>query len=145
MNNKIIHKRILVFGALLLFMFSCDKEIQSTGEDHYDEMIIRIAELTIEPDYLQAYLDILKEESEASVRLEPGVLCIYPMYVKENPTRIRLLEIYKNQQAYEDHLNSPHFKKYKSSTSHMVESLKLIDMEAIDPESMPLVFAKISN
>ena len=145
MKNKSIHKRILVFSTLLLILFSCDKEIQSSREAHYDEMIIRIAELTIEPDYLQAYLDVLKEESEASIRLEPGVLCIYPMYEKKSPTKIRLLEIYANQQAYEDHLQSPHFKKYKSSTAHMVESLELIDMEAIDPESMPWIFSKISN
>ena len=145
MKNKSIRKRILVFSTLLLILFSCDREIQSTGKAQYEERIIRIAELTIDPDYLEEYLDILKEESEASVRLEPGVLCIYPMYEKKSPTKIRLLEIYANQQAYEDHLQSPHFKKYKSSTAHMVESLELIDMEAIDPESMPWIFSKITN
>lgn len=108
------------------------------------KMMVRIAELEIGTDYLDEYLEILKEESEASLRLEPGVICIYPMFQKENPTQIRLLEIYANKEAYESHLKTPHFQKYKTTTSEMVKDLKLIDMEAIDPESMSMVFDKIN-
>ena len=108
------------------------------------KMMVRIAELEIETDYLDEYLEILKEESEASLRLEPGVICIYPMFQKENPTQIRLLEIYANKEAYESHLQTPHFQKYKTTTAEMVKDLKLIDMKAIDPESMSMVFDKIN-
>ena len=108
------------------------------------KMMVRIAELEIGTDYLDEYLEILKEESEASLRLEPGVICIYPMFQKENPTQIRLLEIYANKEAYESHLKTPHFQKYKTTTAEMVKDLKLIDMEAIDPESMSMVFDKIN-
>jgi len=108
------------------------------------KMMVRIAELEIETDYLDEYLEILKEESEASLRLEPGVICIYPMFQKENPAQIRLLEIYANKEAYESHLKTPHFQKYKTTTAEMVKDLKLIDMEAIDPESMSMVFDKIN-
>jgi quinol monooxygenase YgiN len=52
------------------------------------------------------------------------------------------LEIYANKEAYESHLKTPHFQKYKTTTAEMVKDLKLIDMEAIDPESMSLVFKK---
>ncbi|TFG72995.1 MAG: antibiotic biosynthesis monooxygenase [Flavobacteriales bacterium] len=106
-------------------------------------MVIRIAEIEIAPKFIDDYLAILKEESEASVRLEPGVICIYPMYQKENKSQIRLLEIYATKEAYESHLQTPHFKKYKTSTLEMVKSLKLIDMEAIDPETMSEIFVKL--
>ena len=112
------------------------------ADTYQGKMMVRIAELEIETDYLDEYLEILKEESEASLRLEPGVICIYPMFQKENPTQIRLLEIYANQEAYESHLKTPHFQKYKTTTAEMVKDLKLIDMEAIDPESMSMVFKK---
>ncbi len=46
------------------------------------EMMVRIAELEIDPITIDEYINILKEEAEASVRLEPGVICIYPMYPK---------------------------------------------------------------
>jgi quinol monooxygenase YgiN len=110
-----------------------------------DEMMIRISEIGIDSVYLNEYIRILKEESEASVRLEPGVISIYPMFQKENPTEIRILEIYANKKAYESHLQTPHFKTYKTSTLKMVKSLRLIDMEPIDKNSMPNIFKKLDQ
>ncbi|NND51374.1 MAG: antibiotic biosynthesis monooxygenase [Flavobacteriaceae bacterium] len=108
-------------------------------------MMIRISEIEIESEYLDEYISILKEESKASVELEPGVISIYPMFQKGNPTQIRILEIYADREAYEAHLKTPHFQQYKTSTLNMVKSLKLIDMTAIDGESMPMLFKKIQN
>ena len=108
-------------------------------------MLVRIAEIEIDSNYVKEYLIILKEEAEASVRLEPGVICIYPMFVKENPTSIRLLEIYASKEAYESHLQTPHFKHYKEATLKMVKDLKLIDMEAINTEAMPMIFRKLNK
>ena len=108
-------------------------------------MMIRMAEIEIDSAYFDEYIAILKEESAASVRLEPGVICIYPMYQKENPTEIRLLEIYASREAYASHLQTPHFKHYKTATLKMVKALKLIDMEAIDEETMPEIFKKLSQ
>ncbi len=129
---------------ILIVLFSCSDKEAGLKYDSMGEIMVRIAELEIEPEFLEEYLNILKEESEASVRLEPGVICIYPMYQRENPTEIRLLEIYANKEAYESHLQTPHFKHYKTTTLPMVKTLRLVDMKAIDPESMPMLFAKMS-
>lgn len=109
------------------------------------DMMVRIAELEIDSNYLEEYKAILREESRASVKLEPGVISIYPMYQQENPTQIRLLEIYASKEAYEQHLKTPHFQTYKTSTLKMVKSLKLVTMEALDPETMPLLFRKLKK
>ena len=106
------------------------------------EMLIRIAEIEVHAQYLKEYIPILVEEAEASVRLEKGVISIYPMTVKEDSTKIRILEIYQNKEAYEAHLKTEHFLKYKKSTLHMVKSLKLLDMEAMDRKTMPQIFLK---
>lgn len=135
----------------LFFLFAisinCFGQETNIDKNHVgkSEMMVRIAELEIDPNSIDEYISILKEEAEASVRLEPGVICIYPMYQKENPTQIRLLEIYANQEAYESHLQTPHFKHYKEKTLKMVENLKLIDMQAIDPESMAIIFNKLKQ
>jgi quinol monooxygenase YgiN len=110
-----------------------------------NNMMIRISEIEIDSSYLEEYKKILKEESGASVRLEPGVISIYPMYQKENPTQVRILEIYASREAYELHLKTPHFQTYKTTTLNMVKSLKLIDMEAIDAETMPNIFRKLED
>lgn len=104
--------------------------------------MVRIAEIDVEPRYLNEYLAILKTEAAASVRLEPGVICIFPMAEQAEPTRIRLLEIYANREAYEAHLQSPHFLEYKSSTLSMIRSLRLVDMSMLDASAIPAVFKK---
>ncbi len=79
------------------------------------------------------------------MRLEPGVIAIYPMFQKENPTQVRLLEVYADMEAYESHLQTPHFQTYKTTTLKMVKSLNLVNMEAIDAETMPAIFSKMNG
>ena len=57
------------------------------------EMMYRISEIEIYPNDVKAYNAILKEEAAASIRLERGVIAIFPMYQKENPDQFRILEI----------------------------------------------------
>ena len=132
MNKKI--KQVL--PATLFLLFCCSLYSQKNNT------MIRISEIKIDSIYLEEYKAILQEESRASVKSEPGVICIYPMYQKEDPTEVRILEIYESREAYEQHLKTPHFQKYKTGTLKMVTSLKLVDMEAIDPQTMSAIFRK---
>ncbi len=132
---------------ILIFMValnSCEQQEDSNRTFNSDKMIIRLSEIEIIPEYRDEYLSILKEEAKASVALEPGVISIYPMYQKENPTEVRILEIYADKKAYNDHLETPHFKHYKTTTLKMVKSLKLVDMSAIDGQTMPMIFEKMN-
>ena len=108
-----------------------------------NDMMVRISEIEIIPEFLEEYNSILKEEASASVKLEKGVIAIFPMYQKENTTQIRIVEIYADKEAYQFHLQTPHFLHYKTSTLKMVKSLKLIDMESLDKEAMSQIFEKI--
>jgi len=136
-------KKISLIILIIIVCISCGQNEQRSENLNTDKMMIRISEIGIKPEYLDEYISILKEESKASVELESGVISIYPMYQKENPTEIRILEIYANKKAYESHLETPHFKHYKTTTLKMVNSLKLIDMNAIDGETMPMIFKKL--
>ena len=138
------HFKILIF-MFILSNTSCKDENQSNIKMEKKDLMIRMAEIEIDSVYIDEYIAILKQESEASIRLEPGVISIFPMFQKEQPNQIRLLEIYANRDAYESHLKTPHFLEYKNSTLHMVKELRLIDMTAIDPESISQVFLKIND
>ena len=124
--------------AFLIFTFN---NVSAQTKD----MMIRISEIEIDSNYLKEYNAILQEESRASVQLEAGVIAIYPLYQKENPTQIRILEIYANRKAYEAHLKTPHFQKYKTTTLKMVKSLKLVDMDNIDSQTMAEIFRKMDK
>ncbi|HEY7924514.1 MAG TPA: antibiotic biosynthesis monooxygenase [Vicinamibacteria bacterium] len=90
-------------------------------------VVVRIAELEIDPVLLESYKAAVKEEMEAAVRLEPGVLAIYAVAEKDHPTRLRFFEIYASEEAYRSHIDSPHFKKYAAVTKPMIRSRKLIE------------------
>ncbi len=107
------------------------------------DMMVRISEIEILPEHLEEYTAILKEEALASVLIEPGVISIFPMSIKDKPNHIRIVEIYKNQAAYKSHIASPHFQHYKTTTLKMVKDLKLVDMNVLDPETMDEVFRKL--
>ena len=129
---------------LIAMIISSCTDAQKNDSDTMDaEMMIRIAEVEIYPQYFDEYVSILKEEAAASVQLESGVICIFPMFIEKNPSQIRLIEIYASRKDYESHLKTPHFLKYKTSTTEMIKSLELIDMESIDPESMSQIFSKM--
>lgn len=93
----------------------------------YGERIVRLAEIEVVPEYLEEYLAYAKEVGEISVKVESGVLTLFSMQTKEDPCKIYILEIYADKEAYQSHIQTAHFKKYKEGTAKMVKSLKLID------------------
>ena len=93
----------------------------------YGERIVRLVEIEVVPEYLEEYLAYAKEVGVTSVKVEPGVLTLFSMQTKEDPCKIYILEIYADKEAYQSHLQTAHFKKYKEGTAQMVKSLKLID------------------
>jgi quercetin dioxygenase-like cupin family protein/predicted TIM-barrel fold metal-dependent hydrolase/quinol monooxygenase YgiN len=109
-----------------------------------DDMIIRIAEIEVYPQYLADYLAVAAEIQKASLAEEPGVICLFPTQTKEDSTQIRILEIYASQQVYDHHIQTAHFQKYKQGTLHMVKHLKLNDLQPLTPETMNTLFKRFN-
>lgn len=93
--------------------------------------VVRLAELEIDPLQLESYIAALRDEIETSIRIEPGVLSLYAVALKDNPAHIRIFEVYSDMAAYQAHLETPHFKRYKSLTQNMVKSLKLTETDPV--------------
>lgn len=94
---------------------------------------VRLSRITVDPERLAEYNVYLEEEIEASMRLEPGVLALYAVADKERPNEITILEIYADEAAYQTHIATPHFRKYKQGTLDMVQSLSLVDTRPLIP------------
>ncbi len=94
---------------------------------------VRLSRIVVDPAQLNSYNAYLTEEIEASMRLEPGVLTLYAVAEKEHPNHVTILEIYANEAAYQSHIATPHFQKYKQGTQDMVQELELIDTNALVP------------
>ena len=101
--------------------------------------IVRLSKIEVYPQYLDEYMKYATEVGEVSLRTEPGVLTMYAVGEKENPCKITILETYASREAYEKHIASKHFQKYKQGTLHMVKSLQLCDQTPLNNAN------KISN
>ena len=131
-------RKILIFAFAAVMLAACTKPNNKMTEN----LIVRIAEIEVNEGYLEEYLTAAHNVGTKSVEIEPGVICIFPMQVKDSPNTIRILEIYRNEEAYQSHLQTPHFLEYKQGTLHMVKSLQLVATEPLAPEAMPLIFKK---
>lgn len=120
------------FPAAIKALRIIKQEMERTDSSR-EENVVRLSKITVDADRLDEYNAYLKEEIEASMRLEPGVLTLYAVAEKDVPNRITILEIYANRTAYESHLKTPHFQKYKQGTIEMVENLVLTDTQPLIP------------
>ncbi|MBR5396233.1 MAG: amidohydrolase family protein [Bacteroidales bacterium] len=93
----------------------------------YGERVVRLAEIEIDPEKLDAYLEYAAEVGRVSMATEPGVIALFSMQDAADPCKVYILEVYADKQAYEAHIKTAHFRKYKEGTADMVRSLKLID------------------
>ena len=137
---------MLCLGAMMLTgCVSCSVANRQNKEQGEKNMfVVRIAEIEVHPEWLEAYLAAAGTVGAESVAKEPGVVCIFPMQMKESPTSIRIVEIYRSEEAYKEHLATPHFRKYKEGTPHMIKSLKLVPMQPLDIEHVDSIFKKWS-
>ena len=92
---------------------------------------VQVAEIEIDPAQLASYRAAVQEQIEAAIRLEPGVFVLYAMTHQDNPARVTVFEIYRDTEAYRAHLQTDHFKKYRTTTDKMVRSLKLVRTDPI--------------
>ena len=89
-------------------------------------LYVQEAEIEIDPTQLESYKAAVAEHIETATRVEPGIIALYAVSENDNPTRVRVFEIYRDQDAYRSHLETAHFKTYKATVEKMVRSLKLI-------------------
>ncbi|NII27646.1 antibiotic biosynthesis monooxygenase [Pseudoflavitalea sp. X16] len=124
------HRYNLLLVLILLFTSFSNNAVAQDNKPY-----VRIAKILIDSAQLESYNAALKEHAEAAVSKEPGVRTLYAVYDKEHPTHVTVFEIYASLAAYQSHIQTPHFLKYKSTVKNMVKSLELTDVIPIALEA----------
>ena len=123
----------LATGEIIGKCLNPDKPGMCVKEPMTTDGIVRLSKIEVYPQYLDEYMNYATEVGEISLRTEPGVLTMYAVGEKENPCRVTILKTYASREAYEQHIASEHFQKYKQGTLHMVKSLVLSDQTPLNP------------
>ncbi len=127
-TKKTIAYTISAILTILIF------NTKSMAQDH---KIYRIAKITVDPAQLDKYQAALKEQMTTAIAVEPGVLSYYAVSDKKDASHITIFEIYADSTAYQAHIQTPHFKKYKETVKDMVKSLYLEDVDVIGIAKKP--------
>ena len=106
----------LATGEIIGKCLNPDKPGMCVKEPMTTDGIVRLSKIEVYPQYLDEYMNYATEVGEISLRTEPGVLTMYA-----------------SREAYEQHIASEHFQKYKQGTLHMVKSLVLSDQTPLNP------------
>ncbi len=117
-------KLFTAFITLFILVFSFSKKSMAQEKN-------QMAKIKVDPLQLDKYNAALKEQMTAAIRIEPGVLTYYAVADKTNPASTTILEIYADTDAYNLHITTAHFKKYKESVKGMVKCLELVDLTLI--------------
>ena len=120
-------KRILL-TTLFLSIFNF---LSLTATAQVDTKMYRIAKIKVDSNQLERYKVALNEQMNTAIELEPGVLSYTVVADKKDSSSITIFEVYASLEAYQSHIATPHFKKYKETVKDMVLSLELIDTELI--------------
>ena len=120
--NRILHATLFL-GLLILVCFNSNAQ---DGNKMY-----RIAKIKVDASQLDKYTSALKEQMNAAIQLEPGVLSYTAVADKKDATSITIFEVYASQEAYQSHIVTSHFKKYKETVKDMVLSLELTDIDLV--------------
>lgn len=115
---------VLFFCICLFISFNSNAQINNN--------MYRIAKIKVDINQLEKYKVALKEQMNTAIKVEPGVLSYTVVADKKDLSLITILEVYANLEAYQSHILTPHFKKYKDTVKDMVLSLELIDTELIE-------------
>lgn len=126
-------KSLLPIIAFLILTLLPNTKVMSQDK----KQMVRLAKIKVDPLQLEKYNAALKEQMKTAIRVEPGVLTYYAVADKTDPTNITILEIYADTAAYNLHVTTPHFKKYKEAVKDMVKSLELVDVTLIGAAQKP--------
>jgi quinol monooxygenase YgiN len=101
------------------------------------DLFIRLIKMEIYSDSVESFHKLANNVMLPGIKEERGVLVMYAVAEKKRPAHISILEVYANADAYEKHLKTSHFRKYKAESKRMIKSLTLIDVKPILLGSKP--------
>ena len=79
-------------------------------------MYVIIAPIQVQEGHKGAFIEAVVEDARSSVNHEPGCLRFDVIQDANDPNRIWLYEVYKDEAAFQAHLQAPHLIKFRETT-----------------------------
>ena len=84
-------------------------------------MYIINASIRIKEGHREPFIEAMLDDARDSVKDEPGCLRFDLIQDGGDPNKIWLYEVYKDEAAFEAHLQTPHFIKWRDTVKDWIE------------------------
>lgn len=84
----------------------------------------------LDPDRMDDFLPLLRDNARASVAEEPGCLRFDVCRPEGTEDEVFLYELYRDRAAFEEHLASAHFREFDAATRDMVAGKRVTFLAA---------------
>ena len=100
-------------------------------------MIALIVTIQIQPEHREAFMDSMLDDARGSNNDEPGCLRFDVLQDSEDPNKIHLYEVYKDQAAVDAHRQAPHYTKWRETVKDWfaAETVRRVASPVFPPEA----------
>ena len=90
--------------------------------------------INIRPEHVEAFMEASVGDAEGSTRDEPGCFRFDMHQDAATPARFYLYEVYRDEAAFEAHLETPHFIRWRDAVTPFFDGeIEKIDMKTLFP------------
>lgn len=82
-------------------------------------MDVILVEVTVKPEKMQEFLELIKYDAEHSEKDEPGCLRFDVLQDTEDPNKFFYYEVYRDEAARMAHRETPHYKHYAEKSPEL--------------------------
>ena len=87
-----------------------------------------VVTIQIKPEFKNAFMEAMLDDARGSVQNEPGCLRFDVVEDTEDPNRIHLYEVYRDDAAIAAHREAPHYLKWRETVKdwHAAEPVRRV-------------------
>lgn len=112
-------RTICLTGLILTAILSAAPADAQTGGGHYYVVTV---DFGTAPENFERFKQIMNENAKASVTNEPGCREFNVFEDPKAPNHLFLFEVYEDDAAFQQHVNSAHFKHFKDVSDPIITS-----------------------
>ncbi|HEM3633146.1 putative quinol monooxygenase [Streptococcus suis] len=93
--------------------------------------VVHLFHLGVDEKNRDSFYQVGVENFQTSYEEEVGTLAMYASSLKENQLEYKVFEVYADEEAYQKHRNSPHFKAYVEQVGSKLTKREVFEVEAL--------------
>jgi autoinducer 2-degrading protein len=78
-------------------------------------MYVLVVTIDIKPGFRERFVEAMLEDARGSLASEPGCVRFDVIQDEKQPNRIYLYEVYRDRAAFDHHMTTPHFIRWRDT------------------------------